>query len=216
MTNADLIEALRTRMHPYWNPTEAGGIYLLGVMNDDEANGAVLSELLSLHPAIDAQDPYRWEFLAHALANTARHFFKTYEIRPGSYKIDNYHAAVAENGVLKLNSWGDAVIKVPTETGFMFTITPEHLSLIRSMNTWAAGAYVELMDCKRPYGDMTYYYIDMAIALGEAVPRDDNGKPAFSPEAQDRYESLHAEMLFAVQAFWDHASAPISDSRQPH
>jgi hypothetical protein len=40
----------------------------------------------------------------------------------------------------------------------------------------------------------------------EPVPRDDQGKPAFPPETEQRYERLHGEMLFAVQAFWDHAS----------
>ncbi len=58
------------------------------------------------------------------------------------------------------------------------------------------------MDPKRPYGDMTYFFIDMAEALGEPVPRDDKGQAVFSSEAEQRYERLHGEMLFAVQAFW--------------
>ncbi|WP_141694480.1 hypothetical protein [Rhizobium multihospitium] len=206
MANTDMIEVLRTSMHPYWNPSEAGGIYLLGAVNDDEANGAILLKLLALCPDIAADRPDKWEVLAERLADTARRFFETYELGPGPYKIDNYHAAVAENGELQLNEWGDASIKVPTEASFIFTVTEEHLSLIKSMNIRAYYGYVELMDCKRPYGDMSYFYSDMADALGDSVQRDEEGKPAFSSETEKRYQALHGEMLFAAQAFWDHAS----------
>jgi hypothetical protein len=64
---------------------------------------------------------------------------------------------------------------------------------------------IELMDMKRPYGDMTYYFLDMADALGEPPVRDADDEPEFPPQQTERYLQLHREMLFAAQAFWRYA-----------
>jgi hypothetical protein len=62
------------------------------------------------------------------------------------------------------------------------------------------------MDMKRPYGDMTYYFIDMADALDEPLPpRDAHNRLEFTPQQIERYVQLHREMLFAAQAFWRYA-----------
>ncbi len=52
---------------------------------------------------------------------------------------------------------------------------------------------------------MSYFYIDMAEALGEPVPRNAKGEASFAPGAVIRYSQLHGQMLFSVQAFWEHA-----------
>jgi hypothetical protein len=53
---------------------------------------------------------------------------------------------------------------------------------------------------------MTYYFIDMADALGERLPpRDAEDTPQFTPQQINRYVQLHKEMLFAAQAFWTYA-----------
>jgi hypothetical protein len=101
---------------------------------------------------------------------------------------------------------GDLPILLPAERVFTFTVTDEHLKLLRHLNTREWQGIVELMDMKRPYGDMTYYFIDMATALGEPPPpRDADDEPEFTPQQIERYLQLHREMLFAAQAFWRYA-----------
>ena len=74
------------------------------------------------------------------------------------------------------------------------------------MNTRMWQNVIEIMDAKRPYGDMRYYYIDMAEALGDGpLPRNKDDQPDPTPEQEKRYLDLHRSMLFAVQAFWVHA-----------
>ncbi|WP_424630533.1 hypothetical protein [Bradyrhizobium sp. SYSU BS000235] len=202
---AKLITTLRKSLHPYWVAAEAGGILLMGNMNDEDANRAIFGNLLALFPEIAASGDGKWESLADELCKLAHHFIETYQLTPGPYELDNYHRALAKDGELELNSWGSPPIKVPPEARFTFVVTSEHLTLIRNLNTRTWETFIELMDLKRPYGDMTYFYIDMAAALGEPVPRNNEGQAVFSAEAEQRYERLHGEMLFAVQAFWDHA-----------
>lgn len=45
---AKLIAAMRTSLHPCWVAAEAGGILLIGDMNDEDANRAVFDNLLPL------------------------------------------------------------------------------------------------------------------------------------------------------------------------
>jgi hypothetical protein len=61
------------------------------------------------------------------------------------------------------------------------------------------------MDPKRPYGDMTYFFIDMAAALGRPVIRDGKGDPQFSHQEIKEYQRLHGEMLWAITAFLRYA-----------
>jgi hypothetical protein len=95
---------------------------------------------------------------------------------------------------------------MPNERQFTFTLTREHLLLIRHMNTRMWENFIEIMDAKRPYGNMGYYFIDMAAALGEPpLPRDKNNDVQPTPQQAARYVQLHRDMLFAVQAFWTYA-----------
>jgi len=202
---AKLIATMRTSLRPCWIPVEAGGITLMGDVNDEEANQTVLHNVLALFAYGEASADGKWGRLAEELCETAHHFLQTYHLAPGPYELDNYHRALAQDGEIQLNQWDSPPIKVPPEDRFTFHVTSEHLTLMRNVNTRTFDGYVELMDFKRPYGDMTHFYIDMADALGEPVPCDSEGRAAFTPEAEQRYERLHGEMLFAVQAFWDHA-----------
>lgn len=73
------------------------------------------------------------------------------------------------------------------------------------MHTRTYQNYIEIMDPKRPYGDMTYFFIDMAAALGRPITRDRDGHPDFSAQEKKDYQRLHGEMLWAVAAFLRYA-----------
>ena len=65
-----------------------------------------------------------------------------------------------------------------------------------------------IVDLKRPYGEQTYFELDMAEAIGESVKRDTVGRPDFTPAQRARYERLHREMQQALQVFLEHATLP--------
>jgi hypothetical protein len=70
------------------------------------------------------------------------------------------------------------------------------------MNTRSFESYIEVIDSKRPYGDLTYFFIDMADALGRPIMPE--GRELSTHEIED-YQRLHGQMLWAVAAFLRYA-----------
>lgn len=198
---------MRMHMCPYWFPSEAGGIFL-ATSGDAEAHARIFNEFLRRVPetatAKEMRD--RWAILNDLIIADLTAFFATAGLPPDRYELDNYHLAEAVDGKLAFDTHGHTQIELPPARQFSFVVTSEHLRLIPRMNTRMWQNVIEIMDAKRPYGDMSYYYIDMADALGESpLPRDHNNEPQLTRTQEDRYLDLHRSMLFAVQAFWVHA-----------
>jgi hypothetical protein len=92
-------------------------------------------------------------------------------------------------------------------------VTREHLALMRVANTGIiddGGRDIGVeMDPKRPYGDMTYFELDMATTLGivaEGPPRkDDPAHLDFSEPQLRRFDELHEQMEPVLQVFLGHA-----------
>jgi len=122
------------------------------------------------------------------------------KLRPGSYTIVNgMRERVAATGQTWLIDDG-VVPKVPATLTFPFQVTEDHLKLIAHANFDFFG-----FDLKRPYGDMTYYWLDIADALGVAIPPRTADGYAFTPEQIARFDRLHGEMLFTFQALLQYA-----------
>jgi hypothetical protein len=77
-----------------------------------------------------------------------------------------------------------------------FDVTAEHIRLLQHAN-WRTF----MIDCKRPYGDFTHYQIDMADILGLPVAKDAKGHAQIGRDAEQRMDALHADMLYALQAY---------------
>jgi hypothetical protein len=198
---------MRAHMRPYWFASEAGGI-CLATGADDEANAGIFNEFLRRVPetATAKEMRERWAILQNIMVDDLIAFFATAKLPPGHYELENYHLAEAADGGLAFDMHGHAPIELPPSPRFTFVVTSEHVRLIARMNTRIWQNVIEIMDAKRPYGDMSYYYIDMANALGEApLPRDRDNKLQLTRPQEERYLDLHRSMLFAVQAFWVHA-----------
>jgi hypothetical protein len=139
--------------------------------------------------------------LVRILADDVSAFLAAGQLAPGPYQLDNYHLDYALDGKLIFDANGNPPIALPADRTFTFTVTEEHLKLLRHVHTSGLRGEIELMAMKRPYGNMTYYFYDMADALGEPLPDD----TYFTPQQTERYLQLHREMLFATQAFWRYA-----------
>jgi hypothetical protein len=121
------------------------------------------------------------------------------KLRPGSYTVIN---GMRERiAVGKAPSFYDAASpKIPATPTFPFQVTEDHLKLIAHANFNFFG-----FDLKRPYGDMTYYWLDIADALGVEIPPRTADGYAFTPEQIARFDRLHGEMLFTFQALLQYA-----------
>ncbi|WP_198085920.1 hypothetical protein [Variovorax sp. E3] len=77
-----------------------------------------------------------------------------------------------------------------------FDVTDEHIRLLQRAN-WRTF----MIDCKRPYGDFTHFEIDMADILGLPLKKDAKGHAQIGKDAEQRMDALHADMLYALQAY---------------
>lgn len=102
-----------------------------------------------------------------------------------------------------------------------FTLQQAHLTLLRAA-VWREVDAKSLqavlregerfwpmpyIDGKRPYGDASYYQIDMAHLLGEPYPVDAKGYAVIDPVRDARLKRLHYETLAALQVFLAHSTA---------
>jgi hypothetical protein len=203
--SASRLAELRKHLRPYWFPGEAGGIVLLMGL-DEEDSERFFTALTARVPELAQVAPDKQlAKLIRILTEDIRAFLAAGKLEPGAYRLDNYHLDYAVNGEVIFNADGDPPIVLPADRTFTFTVSDEHVKLLRCVYTRELHGSIELMDMKRPYGDMTYYFLDMADALGEPIPRNANGEYAFTPQQIERYLQLHREMLFASQAFWVYA-----------
>ncbi|MBB1596902.1 hypothetical protein A9973_22835 [Achromobacter sp. UMC46] len=107
-----------------------------------------------------------------------------------------------------------------------FDLRREHLTLLRAAAWREVDAQslqavlregdrfwpMPYIDGKRPYGDASYYQIDMARLLGDPYPLDAKGYAVTDSAKDARFKRLHAETLAALQVFLTHA-APIKEKR---
>jgi hypothetical protein len=199
-------------MTPYWNRAESGGIVLIAEPPNERA--MVTYPALVASPADGSDDSHfeeKWGAALPGLIDKLDHFFQDAHLEPGTYTFANQYYPLIKSGELKggsipLNSDSDElVIPIPLTENVTFTVTQDHLKLLRHMNTRRYQADIEIMDPKRPYGGMTYFFIDMAAALGRPLMRDRKGDPQLSRQEVKDYQRLHGEMLWAVTAFLRYA-----------
>jgi len=109
----------------------------------------------------------------------------------------------------------------------MFALRKEHLILLRAA-VWreADGAALQAVlregdrfwpmpyiDGKRPYGNASFYQVDIARLLGEPYSLDADGYAITEPAKDARLARLHHETLAALQVFLRHSTA-AKPSRQ--
>ena len=107
-----------------------------------------------------------------------------------------------------------------------FTLRNAHLTLLRAAAWREVDAKslqavlregerfwpMPYIDGKRPYGDASYYQIDMARLLGEPYPLNSKGYAVTDPAKDARLERLHYEMLAALQVFLNHSAVTKATS----
>lgn len=84
----------------------------------------------------------------------------------------------------------------PLKERTSFDVTDAHIRLLQHAN-WRSF----LIDCKRPYGNLTHFEIDMADILGLPLTRDAKGHAEIGSQAEARMDALHGDMRYALQAY---------------
>jgi hypothetical protein len=102
------------------------------------------------------------------------------------------------------------VEELPDECEFVFT--PQHRTLLTKMSFELSDPYLDEeipgADPKRPYGDFTFYQLEMALHL-ELIPaqKPDDYDP-MTPEIVDAMTALHFQMQPALDVFLQRFEIP--------
>jgi hypothetical protein len=220
-----------------WVDLEAGGPAFLGyspTFHDDENTvpysvhdrRADLCLLLALDVDVSSLSPeveQELDALHASMGSVLEVALDATQLTPGTYSYPNYFAQLASPALEWLmppqfegegSSPEHAYWPVPTGDTITFELTAEHVRLLRALRIdWREPNSLVGINFKRPYGDMTYFELDMADILGVPISRDEHQQPSFSNEQIAYFDRLHAEMLFALPVLLRHG-APSSGPYQ--
>jgi hypothetical protein len=101
-----------------------------------------------------------------------------------------------------------------------FDFSAQHAALLKGFNWISVDASIveyvleedtetwpmPYVNGKYPYGECSYFQIDMARALGEPYALDDSGAMIGDADKDERLENLHYQTLTALQVFLLHAT----------
>lgn len=145
------------------------------------------------------------------------HFIHNARLAPGDYAASNVTIEEIREQFAGYGAVTDDDLGIGADGRFRFT--QEHAMLLKRLSVeWSNahdnedrlddGQYPALaVDPKRPYGDMTYFQVDMAQALGVLPPPPADGRPARLPDdLEARLGRVHWQMLGAVQVFVENAA----------
>ncbi len=126
-------------------------------------------------------------------------FLSSATVKAGKYLLKNTIIDDYPAGKFNINIDGSGDYEFGKSLTFDFDLTEDHVKLLRV----AAWKYW-CIDPKRPYGDMTYFYIDIANAIGLPFERTPDGKPNIAKRELKRMDRLHAEMVFAMSVLFQY------------
>lgn len=189
-----------------WMPIESGAP---GVDFEQPLQGG-RDTLASARNALNTQDDaLAIRRLAEVCRLIPRYVSQTGQLAPGRYAVP-----------AELKEPFDFPESGVDATG-VFTLRDAHIKLLRSFNWREVDARalesvlsegdhfwpMPYVDGKRPYGDSSFYQIDMADLLGEPYQLDAKGYAITEPAKDARLARLHQETLAALQVFLMHSTA---------
>ncbi len=203
------------RMRLGWNGTETGA-----VQQDPKRPfaGAGTLDLLAEALGPEAGEEANVAFL-HQRPAALRAFCHSAALDPGRYRIGNldYVAVEAELGWTR--DWPDGIGLTPE---MEIEVTADDIALVRNAQwqwpdeddmhrAFEAGEVAgPTVDPKRPYGDMSFFDLDVHRILGWPVEaRTEEGYVEVTDAQSDEVARLHFRQLCVMQAFLEQARHPV-------
>jgi hypothetical protein len=208
---ADHIKLLRN-MAVTWDPTESGAPTI-----DPERPYGSKDLDRDIRQITGISDKRRREKLHQDMLPALQILAELGELPPGTYSCDHKLGGLVPYLEGRLVSYRrqDAPRKPVQPARIQLDFTEQHRKLLGAAviewnEDWADFGdrlhAVPGIDPKRPYGDMTYFEIDMAAVLGiKPAGKETKESPGFSKEQEDDLNKLHDQMKDALQVFLVHA-----------
>jgi hypothetical protein len=181
----------------FWAPVEAGSpaIVITPLLFGDHSADEIAADVAKRAGLPLSSPPTAAELrAARALMDDMPQAFAQLlehgKLAPGTYDYPNPLATYT----FVASTLPDEIAELAKEPTVHFTFTAQHAALLRGAR-WQ-GLF---MNSKRPYGDMTYFELDMVTLLGEHETKTPDGY--LVPEQEKRLGRLHIETLPALQLY---------------
>ncbi|EKO34926.1 hypothetical protein LEP1GSC163_3706 [Leptospira santarosai str. CBC379] len=125
-------------------------------------------------------------------------------LKPGVYTYKNPLRGLKKVKWL-LNAYENKFFPMPTSDSITFDVTEEHIKLLKKSNArWLKYWELSGIDSKRPYGNMTCFYLDMADILQIEIPEKETEycEDLFTKEQIEIFDKLHREMFYTLQIYF--------------
>ncbi len=191
--DAASIELLR-RISVRWDPLIENGMTFLDVRHASSVGGweGPVGEMLAA-----VRNFFRSKSSKRQLESMFQIFLAFGGLEPGDYPLGPNDVRAVDH----LNGHG-----LQLQPKSEFHLTTEHLKLLaHARGEWYESFSALAINPKRPYGDMTYFELDMADILGIPLAKDSAGKPEISKEQQAEFDRLFADLPFSLGVFLKNA-----------
>lgn len=142
-------------------------------------------------------------------------YFRAVNIEPGDYSVDKDTYAQIQQAMTGYHGLNDVSDIGLTEDGKIRLEQANITILKQGLWQWDESGAEEggwpgaAMDCKRPYGYMSYWQIEMADTLGLTMQKTEEGYFRTTPEQDDYLQSVHFKQLSAVIAIVKHGKVEL-------
>jgi len=203
LDHAAVVADMRRSLNAFWADIgEAPVVYFVaGPLDEDNAH-KTMRGLEHYAPEFDPDGEVIAQAVSQRLFPHFERFFQEASLQPGTYTVAIGHLREPEIGGLDGSVANMRFVKIPLAETMQFTVTQDHIKLVKTLRFRDLGGALGTHD-KRPYGSSSYFYPDMAYALGVDLDYGPDGSLSDADNA--RYARLHEEMLLVLQAFWQHA-----------
>lgn len=204
-----------------WNGAEIGAPML-----DPDAPYTRTDLMKQIAEAFPGESPEDLAMRHVEITVALRIFLARGKISPGDYQIKNLPLDVLRQDMSGYGADGgltdDQLSLLPDG---QFRLTDEHITLARGMPVEWSNEYdneerldfeqypAAAFDPKRPYGDFSWFQVDMARLLNLLPPRNSDGAPGELPqELEERLACLHWQMLGAIQVIVENAEFELGQN----
>lgn len=197
-----------------WDSSESGAPIIIMYGENKEEDGILkdVAQILDIrgNPDFSREQTEKINKILSEMGTVLEIFLGFGKLLIGKYQYENKLLKVFGDKTKKwlINSYSDKTMRIIQEDTVVFNLKEEHIKLLQNANCgWLGYSGVPGINSKRPYGDMTCYYLDMVKILKLPFEKRDSKEcnKIFTKEEIAILEEFHHSMQYALQVFLKYA-----------
>ncbi|MCD4795440.1 MAG: hypothetical protein K8R54_19570 [Bacteroidales bacterium] len=199
-----------------WDNSESGAP-IIALYGENKKEAEILKDVAQMsdirgNPDFSKEQTEKINKILSEMGTVLEIFLSFGKLLTGKYQYENKLLKVFKKRRKKyfkwlINSYSKKTARTQGDT-VVFDIKEEHIKLLQNANCgWLGYWGVPGINSKRPYGDMTCFYLDMVDILKLPFKRRNSEycDETFTKEQFAMLDELHESMIYALQVFLKYA-----------